>query len=88
MEKPVDPNKEYPLFNPLDKDFNLTWYNDKNEPILLTIKTLDTVYYKKAQYEFMKRHLTQHIINVRDIDPWKKPNAIEDIHNEITLSTK
>jgi len=38
MKKPN--NDPVPLFNPLAHDFKYTWYNDKNEPIELTMRSI------------------------------------------------
>jgi hypothetical protein len=59
--------KNRPLYNCLDYDFLFEWFDDKNEVHILKIPSLDIAYFPEGQYEFMKKHLLDDVIEQRGV---------------------
>lgn len=63
MKNPEDLKKPIAIFNPLPYDFSYTWFDDKNAPHLLTIKSIDMEYFPPYQAHFMAKHLVDALMN-------------------------
>lgn len=64
MVKPDTSDKG--LFNPLDHDFTFEWLDDTNTARTLKIPSHDVVYFSPSQFNFMKKHLIDEILNGRE----------------------
>ncbi|MCR4343330.1 MAG: hypothetical protein NUV44_01060 [Candidatus Scalindua sp.] len=66
MKRP-DPQEKRGLFNSLTHDFSYEWLDDTNKPHTLTIKSHEIGYFPTGQWQFMRRHLADAVINTRSI---------------------
>lgn len=72
------------LFNPLSKDFSFEWLDDNNNPHVLVIKSQEIGRFPPHQYEFMRRHLADEILHIRELNPYKA-DTMKEIYKEIDL---
>ncbi len=77
--------KLVPLFNPLSTTFSYDWKGDNNETHTLVMNPISITYFEPSQADFMVKHLTDEIMNKREINPINNKREVDEIIKRIRV---
>lgn len=60
-----NPQPQRGLFNPLPYDFTYNWMDDYDKWHTLTIKSREVSYFDEGQFNFMRKHLADEVLEAR-----------------------
>lgn len=74
-----------PIFNPLNSDFSVEYdINGDSHPETFTANAMAISYFDEGVWEHVRKHLVDHIMNVRELNPLIAKNR-KDIINEVDV---